>query len=917
MAIVISCGRITRAADVLQNGLIRAEFDGRGLTRVSDSGTQENLRIDGDRFSITIDGQPIDSDAATPSVQQPTEHIRAYVFTIGGHGIRVEYELEPGWRFVTKRLVIATPGKPLRVNRIEMLRTALPEPVSQGPVVRSAAFLRRAGGGAFIALQNPFLQFKQSGQAISAAYQPEMEWKAAYGPFESDRLCIGLYKTTGSRYPLHMVPEWKFVPHEPQAGEFVNWAEIEAITNCERAFLLDKRDHSVRVHVGWCENDYQIDAGTEQGRLEYKRIIDRAAAVGCRDILYAPANNLLSSLKENTDAWGWEEVLWLGLGQKIRKGQWDAHKDSIPASVAEILDYAKSKDVRLLAYVYPSLPFRQDPAWTAWAKGKSGGYRGADTGQRTFQDWLLDQLVTFHDKTGVGGYSFDHWFINYDGATSKYAQWYGCRRVLQGLRERIPGVVIDGRQQYQQFGAWTWLAGSYPHPTSTDEQPQSFRAFPDLHLDRVSSDRQRYAAWWYRVENFCPPEVLPGFITHQTPRDDAAGVMRRDRFRARDWDYLGWKYSLISSIATAPMNHVVNMIPARDLEEYQAFSQADQQYLREWLDWTDKNLDILRNIRPILSQPMIGRVDGTAAFKGNRGFLFLFNPNYRSMPAEFSLDPSIGLSAKGRFVLRQLFPDWQKGRVLGVWEQGEKVTIPMHGTEAMVLELSPAPAQGGQPLLIGSAGAAALRDGKLELAGVTGEAGTLQTLHVFISDPVNSVTINGKEVPFKRAGDLVSVGVRFAGQSFPQARQIGEYNPDFKGGAYRAEFAIPRRVFEQLSRRKRQWPVSYTDDDLRATWLGPARLLLFVNVADPTDKMQAELQIDGQPVTLTKAYSSIYPSAVERTFVGWYFDASSLAPDVRHSVEVRLPELAPGQFQGLFFDNVEPQFTDQITSGRG
>ena len=35
-------------------------------------------------------------------------------------------------------------------------------------------------------------------------------------------------------------------------------------------------------------------------------------------------------------------------------------------------------------------------------------------------------------------------------------------------------------------------------------------------------------------------------------------------FAFRDWDYLGWKYSLISSIAVGGLNNVINMIPARD-----------------------------------------------------------------------------------------------------------------------------------------------------------------------------------------------------------------------------------------------------------------------------------------------------------------------------------------------------------------
>ena len=145
----------------------------------------------------------------------------------------------------------------------------------------------------------------------------------------------------------------------------------------------------------------------------------------------------------------------------------------------------------------------------------------------------------------------------------------------------MPDVVMDGRQQYMNFGPWTWLAGSYPHPTLTDEQPESFTAFPDLHTDRVSADRQRFAAWKYRVERFAPPEIMPGYITHQTERNDEKEVMRRDRFRPRDWDVLGWKYSLLSSIGTAPFNHVDQFHPGPRREEFKALSEADKAWFRK------------------------------------------------------------------------------------------------------------------------------------------------------------------------------------------------------------------------------------------------------------------------------------------------------------------------------------------------
>ena len=437
-------------------------------------------------------------------------------------------------------------------------------------------------------------------------------------------------------------------------------------------------------------------------------------------------------------------MLWLGLGQKIRANQWDVKTGEIPPSVRDMLDYAKTKQVKLLAYVYPVVPFAQRQDWIV--SGKTNPTRHyASLGVRSLQDWLIDSLVTFHRRTGIGGFAFDHTFFTYDG-TSPYAQWAGWRRVMEELRKRIPDIAIDGRQAYQLYGPWSWLAGSYPHPTATDEQPESFVPFPDLHFDRVSADRQRYTVYRYRMYDFAPNEIVPGFITHQTPRSDENGKMPERRtgdrgvvlqsFRGRDWDYLGWRYSLLSSIATGGWNNVINMIPARDPDEQRHFSDADRRWFRGWIDWTAKNKEYLRRTRPILGQPALGRVDGTAAVNGDRGFVFLFNPNAEPLKAEFTLDETIGLTVPGTYGLKELYPI--EGRLAGKpgagrWSLGDKVSLSIDGGTAVVLELQPA-ASLAAPVVFDAPGTAAIQGDALVLNDVRGEVGT--TREVFVTLPL-------------------------------------------------------------------------------------------------------------------------------------------------------------------------------------
>jgi FKBP-type peptidyl-prolyl cis-trans isomerase (trigger factor) len=108
--------------------------------------------------------------------------------------------------------------------------------------------------------------------------------------------------------------------------------------------------------------------------------------------------------------------------------------------------------------------------------------------------------------------------------------------------------------------------------------------------------------------------------------------------------------------------------------------------------------------------------------------------------------------------------------------------------------------------------------------------------------------------------------------------------------------------------------VSYTAEELLATWRGSDRLLLFIQLADPQDVWDVGLRIDGRPVEVKKAYSDVFPLGRERTFTGFYADVSGLNDNAPHQLEVTLPDgLKPGQFQGLFLENVETAYTGELT----
>ena len=394
---------------VLDNGRLRAVFNDRGLASLSAPQTGRMLTLSADPSSITIDGAAVVIGSLGPAEIEMTPAKVAYRYVRDPYTFDVIYELKPARDFLTKQIVVTSArSRVFRVQEVKPLAVSIGLPVadelrlaggSYGALCRFAA----AGGspaapawGVFFLLQNPFMAWTREGRDVAVSYAPDLDWSRDYGAFASDRLCLGLYELSGTRFPAKAVPEWKFVADYDKLlkeSPTIDANEVEALTGCVRAFLLYYPGRGVRVHIPWCENDYQIDVGTPEGVEEYKRIMDRAAELGVTHLLYTPANSELSRLEDNADAWGWENVLWLGLGQKIRKGEWDPRRDDVPAGLKSMLDYAASKNLKLMAYAYPSLPFLQKPEWTAWAGKEVGGYAGADTGLRSFQDWWLDKLT--------------------------------------------------------------------------------------------------------------------------------------------------------------------------------------------------------------------------------------------------------------------------------------------------------------------------------------------------------------------------------------------------------------------------------------------------------------------------------------------------------------------------------------------
>ena len=517
------------------------------------------------------------------------------------------------------------------------------------------------------------------------------------------------------------------------------------------------------------------------------------------------------------------------------------------------------------------------------------------------------------------------------------------------------------------------LGGTYAEPLMSDEQPASWSFYEaDLHTDRLAGNKQRQVASAYRAQ-YCPNDALPGFAFHQTDRDPTAlqekicpgGGRCANHSRVRDFDLLGYRYSLLSSIGTGGLNNILNMLPARDAQEFQLFPAEDLAFVSDWIGWADRHVALLRLTRPLpsLADPAQGVADGTIMLRGNNtGVMFLFNPTEREVEVVLPLSgdgaASLGFSCVGGVsggvnisggvnvggvggstapVLVKHLSSSERTSApynLDVLHCTDVLNLTIPATSARVVEFdqwNPTSA----PLLLGSPSTqVTLRAGTLTVSGAKGESGTPAELVVVLppgAATVTRVVVNGQQMPSFTSGQVqgrpaVTARGLWGGQRFRRGQEVSPVTPvtpvsprSEGSGNWSGTFTVPQSVLDQLTARNVSYPVVYnTDpldsDDANVPWLAPGRLLLFIKYDHPIDDtLNITGDVDGRPLLVRKAYNTIVRN--KGRFIGHWADVTPVVkPGKQQTLTLQLPAppASPAMPRGVFFDNVETIFTDEL-----
>ncbi|CAF0978803.1 unnamed protein product [Adineta steineri] len=831
-----------------------------------------------------------------------------FTYSCLNYELTTVYTLQSQWEFVEKQIYFTNINNET-ITSLQTTFTILNLNISSVSIIQNrqdlnkqhTIFLRSNSSstlGIFATWQNPFGQYiiTSNNQTIISSYNIGMNTS-----YLSEGFLIGFYQLSSYWHTSN-----------------INYNERKAYEKATTFFYpVPQRQRSIKHAVGWDSNDYQIDISTQHGIDEYKRLIDRCSQLGIKSITFAPSNGNVSSREEASDAWGWESVLFLSLGEQIRLEQWKPYRNPVPETIQQMLDYAEFKQIKLVPYVYPPLDYQLKGKDQAWLYPSSSCKTVCSSlASIEFQQYFLQLLIDFTQVTGniyiifflrtlilmfigIGGYAWDYNFF-YDMHHTEYSQWRGWQWIRTELLLALPYLIMDHRFANQYNGPWSFITlNGYTSPLLSDENPETYPIlYPSLHTDKISADFMRQGNTELRIEHFASMDSIPGFIGHQSERFSADGNVPWIDNNLRDFDFMGFSYSLLSNIATAGLNLVHTLLPARDLQEFYFLPIEFIQFWSYWLNWTDEHIEEIRNGIPF----NIEQDWSLMKSNGLDGFLFLFNTNYKQINRTIYFDGKLNLKnpqESGYWLLKEIYP---QERCIQLIQYNEMNQFLLDGQSVTVYQLIFMPII-NQPILIGISGKAFLANETiLIIDGVYGEAGTRTNDPIFIILPniqsIWNVYLNGIERQFKQDRQFIVLTepILFPGLYLPRTTEI-----------LNNTIIINDLLLEQLTKRQMEYPIQWTEKELNdASWLGPHRLLLFICIQNPNDQWNITAQINNNSIIVHKGYNTRDHIDKDR-FMGFYLDLTNIViqSNKEYYLSLNMPQFHSGEFQGLFLENIE------------
>ena len=683
-AALVLLGTSARGAEkplALENSRLGLSFDRKTgtLAAVENKLTGEVYRINGDEFCIEAVKSRLDSHSATLKSLQLQSNVLQAQYQGGGMTVDVTYSLGKENHFAEKRMVI-TCDRNYGLKKVTTSRPSFPAADLRIVAYRYPKFGRKPGqeptctyfgrtpkGGFFAGVEEPFDASSLKENEVVLAYAPSLK-VAAGEKLACEPVYFGVYqRSAGDR-------EEENLPLRSESDAMV--AMISTILGPPRHGL-------VPMACGW-HSEMEHGTYTEQSVEGDMKSLDFLAACGIDWV-------------SDSHPWGGEteKMNALGANDKYEPGP----------LVRKLLEHARKVNVKVVmwssmnkthAWSGQGRPFRPDkPEWLMdagasppenapqWRKKVQGTLSAGGNcfANRPLLDWLvrinLEGMAAGQYKSWAmdgdffGGGGWYTTVVPVDCQSDKHDHLpgdsnYACQRALAQLvasvRRAHPDVYIFTCRPPMDLGIW-----SLENVDACFTLLESGTGGSNV----TSGDHIRT---WSRVR------VERDFFPHYIDQPLLFPTRSGGQNRPSNWPSGKLDYILLSALSSSP-NQLYYMPTKTGIPD------KDKAEIRKWLDWGRKNIEYLKVRKDLPDWPAKGKVDGSAHICGDRGLVFLFNPNKNPLPGRFALtEESIGLKGKGTFKVAQFHPQSDRSTEL---QHGEVVIWEVPGETAVVLEIQP------------------------------------------------------------------------------------------------------------------------------------------------------------------------------------------------------------------------------------
>jgi hypothetical protein len=781
---------------------------------ISDTGkllSVENMAA-GEKYSFESDEFELDTDLGvfsnrdTKPISVKGEKGRvAYRFDFGKVGVSLIYTLENDNGFFRRSLKVENKAA-LRIRNLVLGRTKFAREAKDtvyyttfiaAPTVN---FIRYEKGGLFSGIENPYFNTDMNDKDMTLSFEPALILKTGEG-YQSEPQFMGVYKKSG----VMVADSGRPFRYNANGSGYKPLDRNE--TRAMRAYALDylapSQKQFLNVNYQFFHPLPQMPRNAAAADYFYKTI-DTFAEIGGDMIIFKPLHRY----------------------RKPSKAQpyWNVVPDDKNHTASKICDYASKKGIRFGFYMgcaahggqgnAAGLNFRPDKP--EWKKTDSQGNRAPDNcmaSDEFFQWWF-----TVHDNT-IKKYKLINWswdpslgsgmnchneshghFANKGG----YKGWRRCIELMGRLKAENPGLFFQGFYGTKNFGLWG-LKHVDQHEVYNEQTIIVSTRHKQISDDRQQADGLRFQNNWSMRFRF-----TPAVTSHALVHRISEGGFRPDLIKA--WDYYGWKYSVMSSLAIAGsfmptiLPHETRLVPG----------YAD--FYKKWSKWAKDNFQYVDYTEPFGPQVVCGSVDGYARIKGDRGFVFLFNGNPRPSEITFEVGDEINLQAEGTFQFTELYPS-EKGKILldrngkSIFARGDNARIVVPANSCLLLELKRI-AKASAPVLAGIEGKIARKGSTIQITGASGKPGVLVDFAVRLAgaDKITKLTVNSVGQKFTTTENAITGIIQFAGRMYQ--RELNQwrkpdgsmfsfpFHPQAKGLTLKSSFYLRPEVKKLLSDAK-------------------------------------------------------------------------------------------------------------------